>query len=53
MELFLALIFFTLLLGAGYVLARKRKLPTEQPPEGHTPKPPDNYDGSKGWFGRK
>ena len=54
METLLIIAFFSALLGLGYWLAvRKGKAEPEQPPEGHEPKLPEDYDGSNGWFGRK
>lgn len=54
MEIFLAIAFFAALLIAGYLLANRKSRPP--PPENdpdHVPRLPDDYDGSKGWFGRK
>jgi hypothetical protein len=55
METLMIIAFFSALLGLGYWLTKKRgrKVESDKPPAGHTPKLPKWFDGSKGWFGRR
>ena len=40
-------------LGAWLTYKRKKKVETPLPPDEYEPQLPEDYDGSKGWFGRK